>query len=70
VRNFLENINLPGGHILLLILIGILAACAHKWGIPKMDEVAHDSFVALLAVLSSKGLTSLTAPTLKVPDAS
>jgi hypothetical protein len=62
MRNFLENINLPGGHILLLMIISILAACAHKWGIPKMDEVAHDSFVALLAILGVKGLGAVTGP--------
>lgn len=59
MRNFLENINMPGGHIMVLLFIGILASFGHKWGIPKMDEVVHDSFVAILSILSYKGLDKL-----------
>jgi len=62
VRNFLENINLPGAHILILIAVGCLAVVAFKLHVPKAEEMVHDAFVALLAILSSKGLSALANP--------
>ncbi len=61
MRNFLENLNLPGAHILILMLVGVLAVLAFKWHVPKAEEMVHDAFVALLAILSSKGLSAATA---------
>lgn len=56
MKNFLTELDTPGGHIMILIFLLLLGAFFYGVGIPKGEDIIVGSFAGLLVDL--KGMIS------------
>jgi hypothetical protein len=61
MRNFIQMIDTPGGHILVCIALIFIGAGMWKFGMPKSDELIVGATAVIFAAMRGDGSKSHTA---------